>query len=211
MTETDFNLKPQPHLLRLFLVRHGETDANLNHLIQGTSDGPLNQTGIAQAARLGQFLKNVHLDHIHASDLKRAVDTASMIAGFHNLKVKVDLRLREWDCGVLDGMPAAVFLNMIKETHKPISLFTPPGGETIQEVTKRAESYLADLKAQHMGEAVLLCAHGDIMRMLFSSMLNIGADQANAIYFNNASYSVLEFNGESWKLLASNRLPAACD
>jgi broad specificity phosphatase PhoE len=211
MTERAFNNKPEEHLLRLFLVRHGETDANLNHLIQGTSDGPLNKTGITQAAKLGQFLKHVHFDHIYASDLKRAKDTAAMVAGYHNLSVEIDLRLREWDCGELDGMPASVFLNMIKETGKPISLFVPPGGETVKDVRFRADSLLADLKNRHMGEAVLLCAHGDIMRMIFSCLLNIGIDEANAFYFNNASYSILEFNGEGWKLLATNRVPADCD
>jgi broad specificity phosphatase PhoE len=211
MTERDFNDKPEKNLLRLFLVRHGQTNANFNHLIQGTSDGPLNQAGIEQAARLGLFLRNVHLDCIQASDLVRAKDTAAMVAGHHHLNIEVDSRLREWDCGELDGMPAAVFLKMIKESGKPISLFAPPGGETLNDVLLRAESYLSDLKAHHMGDAVLLVAHGDIMRILLSCLLNIGADQANAIYFGNGSYSVLEFDGENWKLLASNRLPVECD
>ncbi len=211
MTEENFNSRPAAGSLRLFLVRHGETEANLKRFIQGTSNGPLNARGYQQVDQLAWHLKNVVLDHVFASDLQRAIDTARAIALPHGLTVEVDERLREWNCGELDGRPAAVYLQMIKDTGKPLSLFEPPGGERLDEVRKRAKAFLDDLSTNHIGESILLCSHGDFMRMLVGVLLQIDIDAAIAFHFDNASYSVFELMNNQWKVLALNRIATSCD
>jgi broad specificity phosphatase PhoE len=206
MTEWNFRDRPEKHTLRLFLVRHGQTDANLKGYLQGISNGMLNETGLNQVNRLGRHLREVALDHIFASDLQRAIDTAASIANYHNLKVGIDSRLHEWNCGNLDGQLIADFLKMVKEIGKPISQLDLPGGEMLKEVRLRADEFIKDLVAEHIGESVLACSHGDLMRMMVSSLLNIDIDTAQAFYFDNASYSVFEHTGGRWKVVAINRV-----
>ena len=68
----------------LFLIRHGQTDANVNHMIQGQLiDEPLNDTGRAEALAVGRFFKDVHLDRIYSSPLRRARETAVAIHKYH--------------------------------------------------------------------------------------------------------------------------------
>ncbi len=209
MAEVNFQCRPEGETLRLFLVRHGETDANLKRYLQGMINGPLNATGREQAERLGRHLQSVSLDRVWSSDMQRAIDTAAAVAGPHGLTVDIDPRLREWDVGDLDGQPAAIYLQMIKATGKPLSQFVPPGGQTLPEVRQRADAVIRQLVDAHLGETILMCSHGDFMRMLTGSILQIDSDAAMAFYFDNASYSVFEFIEGHWKVLALNRIAAS--
>jgi alpha-ribazole phosphatase len=67
-------------MIKLYLVRHGETDGNSQQWFQGASDVPLNATGIEQARRLSHFMKDIHFDAIYTSTLSRAYTTAEIIA-----------------------------------------------------------------------------------------------------------------------------------
>ncbi len=210
MAEEEFHRRPEQGSLRLFIVRHGETDANLNHFLQGISNGPLNATGRLQVERLAKHLKNIALDHAYASDLQRAVDTAVMIAQAHGLGVELDSQLREWNVGELDGQPAAIYLKMVKETGLPLSHFDPPGGQRLGEVRSRADAFLQKVIDEHRGETVLVCSHGDFIRQMVGSILQIDVDKATAFQFDNASYSVFECNDGRWKVMAMNRVAADC-
>ena len=211
MAEENFHSRPEKGSLRLFLVRHGETDANLNRFLQGTSNGLLNAKGMSQVDQLGCHLKNIALDHVFASDLQRAIDTAHAIARVHGLNVEVDSQLREWDVGELDGQPAAIYLQMVKDTGKPLSQFNPPGGKKLGEVRKRADAFIKKLIVEHIGESILICSHGDFMRMMIGSMLQIDIDAATAFHFDNASYSVFELTDNHWKVVALNRIAPDCE
>jgi broad specificity phosphatase PhoE len=211
MSEGNFTSRPEAGSLRLFLVRHGETDANRLRLLQGGSNGLLNANGRLQAEQLGRHLSEIALDRVYASDLQRAVDTAQTIAQLHGLSVEVDRRLREWDVGSLDGQPAAVYLQMIQDSGKPLSQFDPPGGEKLGEVRSRAEAFLQMLVEQHTGESILACSHGDCMRMLTGVMLQVELDAATAFHFDNASYSIFEWAGSRWRVIALNRTATDCE
>ena len=88
----------------LYMVRHGQTDWNLEHKIQGTYDIGLNDAGRAQAAQTAEKLKPFNLEKIISSDLARAKQTAEIIGNALNITVEYDARLREYDFGQLTGM-----------------------------------------------------------------------------------------------------------
>src|ERR1043166_7449684 len=73
-------------LLRIYLARHGETDWNAEHRLQGSSDTPLNSTGLKQAAQLAESLKGIHFDAVYSSTLRRSRDTADIVRGQVPLK-----------------------------------------------------------------------------------------------------------------------------
>ncbi len=193
-------------MLRLILVRHGETDANLNHYLQGQSDGELNETGRRQAEDLARHLEDTPIEQVISSPLRRARDTAAAIARSHHLNVKSEPLLREWNCGLLDGVPAEVFSKKLRESNVPLSLFRPEGGETLSEVRERAARFLEDLTADSQGQTVLVCSHGDFMRALLSLLQQISIEQASGTYFDNASYTILELKNGHWQLIALNQL-----
>ena len=194
-------------MLRLILVRHGQTDANLHHVLQGQSDGLLNATGLQQAEALARELKSVPINRIFSSPLRRAKATAAAIARYHNLQVKTEDLLREWNCGLLDGVPAEVFRKELQRFAGPLSSFRPEGGETLLEVRQRADEFLRRLVAEGRDQTVLVCTHGDFMRALISLLQQIDLEQASGIFFENASYSILELEDGRWNPVALNQLP----
>jgi len=88
----------------LYIVRHGQTDWNLNGQIQGQNDIPLNDTGRVQASDVANKLSRFNLEYIVSSDLSRAAETAQIIGNKLNIRVEYDARLREYDFGILTGM-----------------------------------------------------------------------------------------------------------
>ena len=85
-------------------VRHGETDWNVNHRIQGQLPVALNARGEAQALAVADRLAGEAIDAIYSSDLVRAMQTAEAIAVRHEMPPVPDVRLREWSLGVLEGL-----------------------------------------------------------------------------------------------------------
>lgn len=192
-------------MLRLILVRHGQTDANLNKLIQGQSDGQLNATGIQQAEEVGLHLKDIQIDQVISSTLSRARDTAAAIAQYHNLPVIMTPLIVEWNCGSLDGIPAEAFHKKMRESHSTISNFHPDGGETVMDVRRRAQKFIADVTAKYQDQTVLVCSHGDFLRTVISIFLNITAEEASGIQLDNASYSIFELDNGKWNLVKLNQ------
>ena len=194
-------------MLRLILVRHGQTAANLNRVLQGQSDGPLTATGVQQAEALARHLRDLPIDQIFSSPLCRAQDTAAAIARDRDLPVKTEPLLGEWNCGLLDGVPADVFRKKLQEFDGPLSSFRPEGGETLTEVRQRAAAFLNGLTTNAQGQTVLACTHGDFMRALMSVIRQISLEQASEIYFENASYTIVDLEDGHWNLVALNQRP----
>ena len=91
-------------MLRLCLIRHGETDWNVEARLQGSTDIPLNAHGIRQAYATAQALADERFGVIYSSDLLRATMTASVIAEAQHLPMEIEPRLRERNLGMLQGL-----------------------------------------------------------------------------------------------------------
>ncbi|MBX3099756.1 MAG: histidine phosphatase family protein [Salinibacterium sp.] len=155
----DRALPPGRNYVLLYLVRHGETDWNKQHRIQGSTDIPLNDTGREQARRTGKLLARYHWDAIVASPLSRAVETAAIIAGEVGLGAPTtDDRLVERHYGEAEGLD-------FDEMQRRFPGDTPvPGREKRSEVGARALESLMDVAVAHPDESVLVVAHGGLIR-----------------------------------------------
>lgn len=197
------------NICEIIAVRHGETVANKEGILQGQYDTPLNETGIMQAHAIADRLKNHSFDAIYTSDLQRAVDTAEIIAGFHDkLEVMPTAALREWNLGELQGKPYSELLVKypdIMNAFKQSGNVPPiPCGENIEDFQNRISNFLNETASANCGKKILLVSHGGAMqRMLIHTM---GRPEVQNIMplCGNASLSVFKFRQGKWQLITWN-------
>jgi len=141
----------------LLLARHGETDWNRDGRWQGWADPPLNETGREQARELADQLRATPFDAVYSSDLKRAHETAVIVAEPHGVPVVVDPDLREIDIGEWSGLTRAEIDERFPDGKRP-------GGETREQHQERVLRAVERLARDHPGERILLVSHGGTFR-----------------------------------------------
>ena len=140
----------------MYLVRHGETVDNARQLMQGQTQGELNEVGVGQAKQLRDKLADRHLDAIVASDLKRSVDTARILAEPHGLNVETTELLRERDWGSFTGR----FIPDLKDEVWPDNI------ESLEDLQVRAGRFLNYIKTRYGGKIVLAVGHGIVNKAI---------------------------------------------
>lgn len=140
----------------LFLVRHGETVDNARQIMQGQTQGELNEKGRGQAREVAGRLAAEHLDAVVASDLRRAVQTAEIIAGPHGLPVVTTPLLRERDWGDFTGR----YIPSLK------SEVWPENVESLEVLQTRARDFLGYITATYPGQRVVAVGHGIINKAI---------------------------------------------
>ena len=142
----------------LYLVRHGETVDNANQIMQGQTQGELNENGVQQAREFSEQWKNQEIDIILASDLKRSLDTARIIAEPHQFEVLTTPLLRERDWGSFTGR----FIPDLKGEVWPDDI------ETLENLLSRAGEFIAYVQKTFPGKKVLAVGHGIINKAIQS-------------------------------------------
>ncbi|XP_051011384.1 fructose-2,6-bisphosphatase TIGAR [Acomys russatus] len=142
----------------LTVIRHGETRLNKEKIIQGQGvDEPLSETGFRQAAAAGQFLNGVQFTHAFSSDLTRTKQTIHGILErsrfCKDMAVEYDSRLRERKYGVVEGKPLSELRAMAKAAGEECPMFTPPGGETLEQVKTRGKDFFDFICQLILGKA----------------------------------------------------------
>jgi probable phosphoglycerate mutase len=148
-------------MLKIMLVRHGETDWNRVKRVQGgSSDTPLNDIGREQAKGLAAMLSKEKIRAVYSSPLQRAVVTATEIAALHNMRVETNPSLREIEAGELEGVLSADlgkrFIEYLFEDGKPVSI---AGGESRPEVQQRRGGVIKKLSAEYDDCTLVLVSH----------------------------------------------------
>lgn len=153
---------------RIALVRHGRTEWNAEKRIQGQHDSALTIEGREQALAWGTRLKAFNWSRIIASDLGRARHTADLINKTLNLPVSCDARLRELDWGDWIGMTVSdiksQYPDMLRRQVAAGWQFRAPGGESREQLWKRAQNALDDIAAQFKGETLLIVTHNGLIK-----------------------------------------------
>lgn len=174
------------------LLRHGQTDWNIDFRLQGTSDIPLNETGLAQARAAAEAISS-QWDVIVSSPLDRAVKTAQIVAERHALgELQIEPLLLERSFGEAEGM-------LYTEWREKFSDSKVPGGESIEELEARCHRLLEHLASKYRGKRVLTVSHGALIRKLLNIASN-GRLPRDGERLGNASMSVLVHDGEVWSI-----------
>jgi alpha-ribazole phosphatase len=177
-------------MTRFCLIRHGQTDWNREGRYQGQSDVPLNETGRTQAYNIARQLDHQAFAAIYTSDLRRARETAEIIANALHLSYLLDSRLREINQGEWEGQQVEVIKARYAElwnrrTEDPASV-RPPGGETVGEVASRAATAMDDLAHLHPGASILVVSHGLTLATIICQVRAVPVGQAYTLIPGNA-------------------------
>ena len=142
----------------IFLVRHGETVDNARQIMQGQTQGELNEHGMQQAIQVAERLSTEDIDAVVASDLHRAVQTAEIIARPHGLPVVTTSLLRERDWGSFTGR----FIPDLRNEVWPDDI------ETEEALLQRAHEFLTKMTATYEGKRVVAVGHGIINKAILA-------------------------------------------
>ncbi|KAF8041249.1 hypothetical protein BT93_B3243 [Corymbia citriodora subsp. variegata] len=184
------------------VVRHGETEWNADGRFQGILDVELNEIGRRQAIALGERLsREGKISAIYSSDLKRAFETANLIAtACGGLEVIKDPGLRERNFGQLQGLQPHVAASVCPEAYRALQsqrtdLEIPGGGESIDQLYQRCTTCLQNISMKHRGERVVAVTHGGVLRSLYAR----ACPNQQLLKFLNTSVNIFHLSdGDSW-------------
>ena len=173
----------------IILIRHGETEWNSQQRMQGHSNSDLSPVGQAQIQALGQWMKNVPFDLIYSSDSLRAKQTAQAITQFSGHELKIDLRLREKNLGVFEGLTS----EEARERHPEVfrffktagSTYVIDEGESTQQLQDRALEIVNEIRIKHPEERVLLVTHGGFIRVVMKHSLGLSLETPTRFLIRN--------------------------
>ncbi len=191
-----FNPSPRT----IIMVRHGETEGNLDDKAQGHFDAPLTKRGRIQAEAVAERLSDIEFDAIYASDLQRAMSTAEAIAAHHpEVEIRRSSQLREYHFGDYEDIPwdaigendAELYQNWKNlDTRERIDF---PGGESMLDAWERIGEVTNEILANHQqgNETILIVGHGGSLQGVLSHLLNLRVKDQWRFMFNNTSVTVL--------------------
>ena len=180
--------------MKIYIARHGQTDWNMELRMQGHTDIPLNETGLAQAEMLAERFKHIPIDKIFSSDLCRASETANIINKHHNVEIILDEGLREVSYGHLEGRLASEVADQLTEVRRNCKAM--PGGEEPDAFLERIRSSMDKVTAES-AENILVVAHGCAIRAIECYFLGLSKDCLFVWGVGNTAVYCFERSGDS--------------
>jgi probable phosphoglycerate mutase len=190
-------------MTEILLIRHGETDWNVERRLQGHLDIALNAEGKRQAAALGRVLLDEPLDEIIASDLQRAVRTAHAIAASRGMTVQIEPALRERCYGALEGLRYSDINEHYPDAYaawcaRDIDARYLTGrnsAETLREFSQRAIGVIKQLATTHDNKKIAVVTHGGVLECVYRAANGIGLLPPRDFAIFNASINRSVCNG----------------
>ena len=198
------------NMTEIWVVRHGETPWNTVRRVQGWEDIELNENGVNQAHALGRHLaantqptQPIHA--IYTSDLKRAHQTATIIAASIGLNPLVDAGIRERNFGVLQGL---IFHTMHEHQPEAARIWASrdpdallPEGETLGTFQKRVIQAVNRMAAQHIGQRIMVVSHGGAMDIIWRHASQVSLQAERQAPLLNTSLNRISVTPSGWKII----------
>lgn len=151
--------------MKIYYVRHGQTDWNLARKMQGgQTERKLNETGIKQAEETRKKLENINYDLVICSPMERAQQTANIIIKGKNIPILTDERLRERKLGYMEGNP--ITEDCEKQIWDYKLDYKIENGESLSEFEQRILDFIQDIKKKYDNKTILIIAHGGIAKVI---------------------------------------------
>jgi broad specificity phosphatase PhoE len=201
-------------VLRIILVRHGQTEWNAGSAsgehFRGRIDVDLNATGLAQAQAVADRLAQVEIAAVYSSPLQRAIHTARPVARGHGLEVTpfqglLDINYGQWGGRSFDDV-AAHWPDLYRQWRTVPHLVQIPGGESLADVRARVGRGLQEIVARHDDEIVLLMGHQVVNKVLVCMMLGLDNSAFWRIRQDTCCINRFDHDGEAFTVLTLNEV-----
>lgn len=194
--------------MEIYLIRHGETDYNLQGIVQGSSvNTDLNATGVSQAEKFYSTYKEVAFDKIYTSTLNRAIQSVQKFID-KGIDWETTEGLNEINWGNSDGQKVNVkehqeYLNTLKKWQEGQYDVRMPGGESPLDVLERQKE-IKNILSNSEHKKVLICMHGRAMRVFLCNMLNLELSNMEEFIHSNLCLYVLRKSPLGFEIVKSN-------
>jgi len=192
---------------RIILIRPGETDWNRQGRWQGWVASPLNAHGRLQVQRLANFVRNIGMSALYSSDLKRAEQTAQILADRLGFAPVLDERLRERNIGQWQGLTLTEMQAWYADQYQQLLAdrigFTVPGGESLNDVKARVLAAFNDIIKQDKGETIGIISHTTAINLLLTEIIP-GYKIGDTTIDNTAVTTIQREDDGTWKLIRVN-------
>lgn len=195
---------------RLILIRHGETEANVNQIWHGALDAPLTAQGQAQVEATAHQIQQLHaetpIDHLYVSPLIRAQSTARAIAAAIDLQPEIEPGLREMSIGDWEGRTYTQLRenDRLWERWRQDPSFAPPNGESPISFSQRVPVVFEKFLNTHPNEVVTVVTHGGVISNLLAQWLGEGPQDWRRFDPPNCAITILDREGEGWHVYCLN-------
>jgi broad specificity phosphatase PhoE len=192
-------MNAQDRMLRLFLIRHGETADNLQMRYLGVRDEPLTVNGMHQASRAAEALSQLPIKIVISSHLRRAVSTAAKIRDAGGVELRLDERLAEGAFGSWEGLTRAEVLELGGRDAELLARWesdpscAPPGGESIESIQMRVVALAEELADEFPNASIALVSHVGPIKALLCAVLGIPLQASRRLFLDPCSISVVEW------------------
>jgi len=193
-------------LLKLILVRHGNTAFNTEHRLTGQLDVCLSSIGELQAQAIATHLADEKINAILSSPLQRAIQTAHPIAQRLNKTLQIVPWLAERNCGVLEGLTKTEMKARHPHSRKAyknphLNLPISGNGESANQFSRRVADGMHSLSRQYAGQSIIAVCHGGVVREVFNEVYGT-TQNGDQLISANASISIFRFKDNHWRMLS---------
>ena len=190
---------------KIYFIRHGETSWNVEKRYQGWTDIELSEVGVKQAKLLGERFKNINVDKIYASPLKRAFETARQIGENTGVDVVIDesfkeINFGEWEGGTISELTEKYGDEYLKFFNTPWAT-TFPGDDSFKNVESRMAKGIDRILKEDKGKSIVIVSHGGLLKILLLYVMGLPQDFYKKVWLDNTAVSLIEINSEGKPLL----------
>ena len=188
---------------KVLLIRHAQTEWNIQRRFQGHGNSPITEEGQEQLQRLKSRLAGVEFDVVYSSDLGRTMETSQMLSGKKRIE---EPRLRERGVGVLEGLNLEQIMAKHAEAFQAFRAGDKDhqidGGESLQTALNRAWEFLEEMPVKHAGAELAAVSHAGLIRLICKQILGLKLDAPNFFQITNTSLTQLIFSPKdfTWNL-----------
>ena len=195
-------------MVKVMLVRHGETDWNREEIFRGRMDVGLNGNGREQARALAEATRIFQIDAVYSSPLSRSLETARIIAQPHDLSVEiadgfVDFHYGDWQ-GLRHQEVKEKFPNLYLRWHESPHLAQLPGGESLDDARQRSLTNLKEIAAEHEGQTVVIVSHRVVNKVLLCAIIGLDNSHFWRVRQDNCCLNIFECSEDEYTICLLN-------
>lgn len=185
-------------MVDVYIMRHGQTEANVEQILIGRGDSPFTAEGWQQPARVAEHLKQVSLSVIYSSPMDRALRTSELVleAFGQPIRLETEVAIAEIDAGDFSGLSFEQIRQRVPDVRSLVE-FPYPGGESWTDVQDRTLRFVWELESRHEDEAVLLVTHAGVISVLVAESLKQPVERYIQTRFGHDFLGHFEVKGAS--------------